>query len=158
MSVFVRALIFRGDALDCLSSHCLHQGRFLLEEKDRGPRLVEILANLAEFQGCTVNKRGTCPRLRLLRAAARRWRRRRAAHPAPRSYPSATPRAPAHTRTPRSQRTKMGLTYVHGCVHTEVPVRQHDSGWVPTPNMCWGMVRNVVKAVRDALAHAAPKS
>ncbi len=48
----------------------------------------------------------------------------------------------------------MGLTHVHGCVHTEVCVHHHDHGWVPTPNVCWCMVRNVVKAVRDALAHA----
>ncbi len=59
--------------------------------------------------------------------------------------PSATPRAPAH---------QMGLMYVYGCVHTEVHVHPHDRRWVPTPNMCWRMVRNVVKAVRDALVHA----
>ncbi len=58
------------------------------------------------------------------------------------------------TRTPRSQRTKMGLTNVHGCVHTDMHVRHHDRGWVPTPNVRWRMVRNVVKAVHDALAHA----
>ncbi len=46
----------------------------------------------------------------------------------------------------------MGLTHVHGCVHTEVRVHHHDHGWVPTPNV--HMVRNVIKAVRDALAHA----
>ncbi len=54
---------------------------------------------------------------------------------------------PARTRTPRSQRTKMGLAYVSGCVHTEVCVRHHDRGWVPNPNARWRMVR-------DALAHA----
>ncbi len=48
-------------------------------------------------------------------------------------------------RTPRSQRTKLGLVY--GCVHTEVPVHYLDHGWVPTPNVPWRMVR-------DALAHA----
>ncbi len=41
----------------------------------------------------------------------------------------------------------MGLTYVYGCVHTEVCVRHHDRRWVATPNVCWCMVR-------DALAHA----
>ena len=40
----------------------------------------------------------------------------------------------------------MGLTYVYGCVHTEVYVRHHDLRWVLTPNVCWRMVR-------DALAH-----
>ncbi len=40
----------------------------------------------------------------------------------------------------------MCLMYVYGCVHTEVPVRHHDRGWVPTPNMHWCLVR-------DALAH-----
>ncbi len=60
---------------------------------------------------------------------------------------------PIHTacasasRTPRSQHTKMGLTYIYGCVHTEVRVRHYDHGWVPSPNMGWRMVR-------DALAHA----
>ncbi len=42
---------------------------------------------------------------------------------------------------------RMGLTYVYSCVHTEVYVCHHDRGWVPTPNVCWRMVR-------DALAHA----
>ncbi len=45
----------------------------------------------------------------------------------------------------------MGLTYVYGCVHTEVHVHHHNRGWVPTPSVRWRMVRNVV---RDALAHA----
>ncbi len=60
---------------------------------------------------------------------------------------------PIHTvctsasRMPRSQRTKMGLTYVYGCVHTEVRVCHHDHEWAPTLNMRWRMVR-------DALAHA----
>ncbi len=48
----------------------------------------------------------------------------------------------------------MCLTYVYSYVHTKVHVHYRDSGWVPTPNMRWRMVRNVVKAVRDALAHA----
>ncbi len=41
----------------------------------------------------------------------------------------------------------MGLTYVYGCVHTEVHVCRHDRRWVPTPNVRWRMVR-------VALAHA----
>ncbi len=41
----------------------------------------------------------------------------------------------------------MGLTFLCGCVHTEVRVHHHDRGWVPTPNVRWRMVR-------DALAHA----
>ncbi len=45
----------------------------------------------------------------------------------------------------------MGLTHVHGYVYTEVCVCHHDCGWVPTPNVRWHMVRNVVKAVRDAV-------
>ncbi len=57
------------------------------------------------------------------------------------THPSATLRAP------RSQHTKMGLTCVYGCIHTEVYVHHHDRGRVPTPNMRWHMVR-------DALAHA----
>ena len=48
----------------------------------------------------------------------------------------------------------MGLTHVHGCVHTEVHMRHYDLGWVPTPNVHWHTVWNVVKVVRDALAHA----
>ncbi len=53
-----------------------------------------------------------------------------------------TPR-PAHharqghsaSRTPRSQRTKMVLTYVYGCVHTELCVHHHDLRLVPTPKV-----------------------
>ena len=41
-------------------------------------------------------------------------------------------RVQQRTRTPRAQRTKMGLTHVFGCVHTEVRVHHHDHGWVPT--------------------------
>ncbi len=33
-------------------------------------------------------------------------------------------------------------------------MHHYDHRWVPTPNMRWHMVRNVVKAVRVALAHA----
>ncbi len=56
------------------------------------------------------------------------------------------------THTPRSQRTKMGLMYVYGYVHTEVCVCYYDFG--PTPNMHWCTVLNVIKAVRGALGHA----
>ncbi len=59
-----------------------------------------------------------------------------------------------HTRIPRSQCTKMGLIHVHGCVHTDIRVHHYDRRWVPTPNMRWCMVRNVIKTVRDALVHA----
>ncbi len=51
------------------------------------------------------------------------------------------------TRKPRSQRTKMGLMYVFGCVHTEMRMCHHDHGCVPTPNVRWCMVC-------DAMAHA----
>ncbi len=40
------------------------------------------------------------------------------------------------------------------CVHTEVLVYHHDRRWVPTPNVHWHMGWYVIKAVRDALAHA----
>ncbi len=50
------------------------------------------------------------------------------------------------TRTPRLQRTKMGLMCIYGYIHTEVHVRQHDRGWVLTPNMHWRMVQNVAKS------------
>ena len=55
--------------------------------------------------------------------------------------------------TPSSQRTKMGLICVYGCLHTEVYAHYHNHGWVPTPNVHWHTVWNVIKAVRDALAH-----
>ncbi len=56
------------------------------------------------------------------------------------------------TPMPKSQRTKIGL--IHGYVHTEVHVHHHNCRWVPTPNVQWRTMRNVLKAVRDALAHA----
>ncbi len=37
---------------------------------------------------------------------------------------------------------RMGLTHVYGCVHTDVHVRYHDRGWVPTPNVRWRMVHD----------------
>lgn len=43
---------------------------------------------------------------------------------------------------------------MHGCVHTDIHVCHHDLGWGATPNMHWRVVRNVVNAVFDALAHA----
>ncbi len=51
------------------------------------------------------------------------------------------------TRTPRSQVTKMGLTFVLSFVHTEVCVRHHDHRWVPGPKVCWRVVRNAINAV-----------
>ncbi len=37
---------------------------------------------------------------------------------------------------------------------TNPPRMVYIHGWVPTPNLCWCLVQNVVKAVHDALAHA----
>ncbi len=62
-----------------------------------------------------------------------------------------TPRA-AHTHAKTCHSTPKWVS--HGCVHIEVHVSHHDHGWGPTPNMYWYLVQNVVKAVRDALAHA----
>ncbi len=64
----------------------------------------------------------------------------------PLCYPSATPRAPAHTHTVIAH-THTNVTahqngshiYVYGCVHTDVHVCHHDHRWVPTPNMRWRM-------------------
>ncbi len=68
--------------------------------------------------------------------------------------PWATPRVPAHTHTKVTAHQNGSHIYVYGCVHTEVCVHCHDCSCVPTPNVHWHMVWNVVKAVRDALAHA----
>ncbi len=62
--------------------------------------------------------------------------------------------ASAHARQGHIAPKWASYMYVYGCVHTEVHVCYHGHGWVPTPIMRWYMVRNAVKAVRDALAHA----
>ncbi len=64
--------------------------------------------------------------------------------------PSATPRAPAHHArqghsTPKWVSCLSMVMFTLKCVC--VCVCHHDCGWVPTPNVCWCMVR-------DALAHA----